>query len=58
MNYYIPKDKLPGNLCSIGVGGTQDGHGGHAAEHHEEMQQIALDTVEKVVPSMVQQYCE
>ena len=32
---------------------TQDGHGGHATEHRAEMQQIAEETIRKLVPQMV-----
>ncbi len=31
---------------------TYDGHGGHAAEHHEEMRQIAQDEIRKAIPQI------
>ena len=38
---------------------TQDGHGGRAAEHREEMRQIAEETIKELVPNMaVQIYAE
>ena len=33
---------------------TQDGHGGHAQEHREEMRQIAQEEIEKVIPQIQQ----
>ena len=42
-----------GNLMShCDHNGTQDGHGGHAFEHHEEMRQIAKEEIEKVIPQI------
>lgn len=35
---------------------TADGHGGHAAEHHKEMQEIAESTVQRLVPQMINEY--
>ena len=32
--------------------GTQDGHGGHAQEHYEEMRQIAQEEIAKVLPEI------
>jgi hypothetical protein len=32
--------------------GTQDGHGGHAQEHYEEMRQIAQEEIAKVIPEI------
>ena len=32
--------------------GTQDGHGGHAQEHYEEMRQIAQEEITKVIPEI------
>ena len=32
--------------------GTQDGHGGHAREHHEEMRQIAQEEIAKALPEI------
>ena len=32
--------------------GTQDGHGGHASEHREEMRQIAQEEIRKVIPEI------
>lgn len=44
-----------GNLVSYCDGnGTQDGHGGRAREHHEEMRQIAREEIEKVIPQIQQ----
>lgn len=39
-----------GNLMSYCD--TQDGHGGHAQEHREEMQQIAQQEIQKLVPQI------
>ena len=36
---------------------TRDGHGGHAFEHHQEMRQIALATINEVVPPMINDIC-
>ena len=33
-------------------GSTQDGHGGHAREHHEEMRQIAKEEIAKAIPEI------
>ena len=35
---------------------TQDGHGGRAEEHHREMQEIAEQTIQKIVPQMIEEY--
>lgn len=32
--------------------GTQDGHGGHAQEHSEEMRQIAQEEIKKAIPEI------
>ena len=34
---------------------TQDGHGGHAREHREEMRKIAEDTINELVPKMCEE---
>lgn len=34
---------------------TRDGHGGHAAEHREEMRQIAVAAIKELVPNMAMQ---
>lgn len=34
--------------------GTQDGHGGHAQEHREEMRQIAREEIAKAIPQIQQ----
>lgn len=31
---------------------TQDGHGGHAREHREEMRKIAEDAIKEIVPQL------
>ena len=49
MTRYISNPK--GNLCSYSLG-TKDGHGGHAAEHREEMRAIAEEVVMEMVPKM------
>ena len=36
---------------------TRDYHGGRAAQHHAEMRQIALKTVNEVVPPMIEEIC-
>ena len=46
---YISNPK--GNLLSYCTG-TQDGHGGHAAEHREEMREIAEEVVMEMVPKI------
>lgn len=44
-----------GNLMSYCDGnGTQDGHGGHAREHREEMRQIAQEEIQKAIPDILQ----
>ena len=35
---------------------TSDGHGGHAAEHRKEMQEIAEQTIKTIVPQMIDEY--
>lgn len=37
---------------------TQDGHGGHAREHHEEMRQIAQEEIKKAIPDIERQAYE
>ena len=37
---------------------TQDGHGGRAREHHEEMRQIAQEEIRKVIPDIERQAYE
>ena len=44
-----PSDNLMSH-CS----GTRDGHGGHAAEHREEMRQIAQEEIAKIIPQIQQ----
>ena len=34
---------------------TYDGHGGHAAEHREEMKQIAQEEIQKAIPQIQQE---
>lgn len=41
-----------GNLLSYCGGGTQDGHGGFAAEHRAEMWSIANEAIQSAVPEM------
>ena len=41
-----------GNLCGRG---TQDGHGGRAAEHRAEMRQIAEEIAEQKLATIVPQ---
>lgn len=36
---------------------TRDYHGGYARQHHAEMRQIALETVQEVVPKLVDEIC-
>lgn len=36
---------------------TRDYHGGRARQHHAEMRQIALETVNEVVPPMIEEIC-
>ena len=38
--------------------GTQDGHGGHAQEHYEEMRQIAQEEIAKVIPEIYREAYE
>ena len=44
-------DKPKGNLMAH-CGGTQDGHGGRAQEHREEMRQIAKEEIAKALPQI------
>lgn len=37
------------------MGSTQDGHGGRAEEHREEMRQIAVEAINDIVPQMAMQ---
>lgn len=41
-----------GNLLSYCGSGTQDGHGGFAAEHRAEMWSIANEAIQSAVPAM------
>lgn len=41
-----------GNLCGRG---SQDGHGGRAIEHREEMRQIAKEVVQELAPQIAMQ---
>ena len=36
---------------------TRDYHGGYARQHHAEMRQIALQTVQEVAPKLVDEIC-
>ena len=45
------------NLVSY-CSGTQDGHGGHAQEHYEEMRQIAQEEIAKVIPEIYKEAYE
>ena len=45
---YVKKGEIPGNNYFHNP--TRDYHGGRAAQHHAEMRQIALKTVNEVVP--------
>ena len=49
MTRFIQNPK--GNLMSY-CSGPNDGHGGHAAEHREEMRAIAVETINEIVPAM------
>ena len=51
MKYLInePSDNLMSHC------GTRDGHGGHAAEHREEMRKIAQEEIQKVIPQLYQE---
>ena len=40
-----------GNLLSYCTG-PYDGHGGHAEEHRQEMREIAVETINEMVPAM------
>ena len=42
-----------GNLLSR----HQDGHGGHAKEHHQEMEEIAEAKIREMVPDMINETC-
>ena len=35
---------------------SQDGHGGHYQEHKQMMQEIAEQTIQRLVPQMIEQY--
>lgn len=52
---YVKKDEIPGNNYFHNP--TRDYHGGRAAQHHAEMRQIALKTVNEVVPPMINDIC-
>ena len=59
-SYYGPsadvkKGEIPGNNYFHNP--TRDYHGGRAAQHHAEMRQIALKTVNEVVPPMIEEIC-
>ena len=52
---YVTKGEIPGNNYFHNP--TRDYHGGRAAQHHAEMRQIALKTVNEVVPPMINDIC-
>ena len=52
---YLKKGEIPGNNYFHNP--TRDYHGGRAAQHHAEMRQIALKTVNEVVPPMIEEIC-
>lgn len=52
---YVKKGEIPGNNYFHNP--TRDYHGGRAAQHHAEMRQIALKTVNEVVPPMIDEIC-
>ena len=52
---YVKKSEIPGNNYFHNP--TRDYHGGRAAQHHAEMRQIALKTVNEVVPPMIEEIC-
>lgn len=52
---YVKKGEIPGNNYFHNP--TRDYHGGRAAQHHAEMRQIALKTVNEVVPPMIEEIC-
>lgn len=52
---YVKKGEIPGNNYFHNP--TRDYHGGRAAQHHAEMRQIALKTVNEVVPPMIEETC-
>ena len=47
MGHYLDER---GNICY--KRDTQDGHGGHAREHHEEMRAIAQEEIKKAIPQI------
>ena len=52
---YVKKGEIPGNNYFHNQ--TRDYHGGRAAQHHAEMRQIALATINEVVPPMINDIC-
>lgn len=52
---YVKKGEISGNNYFHNP--TRDYHGGRAAQHHAEMRQIALKTVNEVVPPMIEEIC-
>lgn len=52
---YVKKGEIPRNNYFHNP--TRDYHGGRAAQHHAEMRQIALKTVNEVVPPMIEEIC-
>lgn len=52
---YVKKGEIPGNNYFHNP--TRDYHGGRAAQHHAEMRQIALATINEVVPPMINDIC-
>ena len=52
---YVKKGERPGNNYFHNP--TRDYHGGRARQHHAEMRQIALQTVQEVVPRLVDEIC-
>lgn len=52
---YVKKGEIPGNNYFHNP--TRDYHGGRAAQHHAEMRQIALETINEVVPPMINDIC-
>ena len=52
---YVKKGEIPGNNYFHNP--TRDYHGGYARQHHAEMRQIALQTVQEVAPKLVDEIC-
>ena len=55
MNWTSSYHPSPNEEIRYFGGGTQDGHGGHSAEHREEMRQIAMEVVKELAPQIAAQ---